>query len=302
MRLEPHRHARRIRPGDAAAQNDDLRSRDPRHAAEQDAETALLFFETMRANLHRHASCDFTHRRQKRQSAEAVGHGLVCDAHRPGAEQDVGQRPVGGEMQVGEQYLVLAQRAHLIRLGLLDLDDHLGRREYIGGARQNFGAGPLISAVIEADAGAGAGLDDDLVPVMHQFPHTARNKPDPVFVGFDLFRHADQHSQDLSRRPRLATASATIIYSARFRDCQPHRNTVARIRFPKTGLENMEILVTAVLCYFAIGAAFFAYPASPAVPNDFHWRSQIGVFRASLPEVLAWPLTLWRFCRTFGSN
>jgi len=64
----------------------------------------------------------------------------------------------------------------------------------------------------------------------------------------------------------------------------------------------MEILVTAVLCYLAIGVAFFAHPASPAVPNDFHWRSQAGVFRASLPEVLAWPLSLWRFCRTLGNN
>src|SRR5262249_122125 len=144
--------------------------------------------------------------------------------------------------------------------------------------------------------------DDDLVPVMHQFPHTTRNKPDPVFVGFDLFRHADQHSQDLSRRPRLATASATIIYSATFRDCQLRRNTVARIRFPKAGLENMEILVMAVLCYFAIGAAFFAHPPSPAVPNDFHWRSHIRASPASVPEVLPWPLILLRFCRTLGNN
>jgi hypothetical protein len=101
---------------------------------------------------------------------------------------------------------------------------------------------------------------------------------------------------------RLATASARIICFARFRDCQPRRNTVARIRFPKTGFETMEILVTAALCYLAIGAAFFAHPASPAVPNDFHWRSQVGVFRASLPEVLAWPRSLWRFCRTLGNN
>ena len=50
----------------------------------------------------------------------------------------------------------------------------------------------------------------------------------------------------------------------------------------------MEIFVTAALCYLAIGAAFFAHPASPAVPDDFHWRRQIGVFRASLPEVLGW--------------
>jgi hypothetical protein len=56
----------------------------------------------------------------------------------------------------------------------------------------------------------------------------------------------------------------------------------------------MEILITSGLLYVAIGAAFFAHPASPALPGDFHWRSQIGVFRATLPEVLAWPVTLWR--------
>ena len=60
----------------------------------------------------------------------------------------------------------------------------------------------------------------------------------------------------------------------------------------------MDILFTLVLCYFAIGAAFFAHPASPATPNDFHWRTQVGIFRATLPEVLLWPVSLWRFSRT----
>ena len=65
----------------------------------------------------------------------------------------------------------------------------------------------------------------------------------------------------------------------------------------------MDILFTLVILYLAIGAAFFAHPASPATPSDFHWRTQVGVFRATLPEVLAWPLTLWRFGRTcFGRN
>ena len=59
----------------------------------------------------------------------------------------------------------------------------------------------------------------------------------------------------------------------------------------------MQILATSLLLYLALGAAFFAHPASPAVPDDFHWRNQIGVFRRSLPEVLAWPVTLWRFGR-----
>ncbi len=57
----------------------------------------------------------------------------------------------------------------------------------------------------------------------------------------------------------------------------------------------MDILFTLVLLYLAIGAAFFAHPASPATPNDFRWRTQASVFRATLPEVLAWPVTLWRF-------
>jgi hypothetical protein len=57
----------------------------------------------------------------------------------------------------------------------------------------------------------------------------------------------------------------------------------------------METLGTLVLCYLAVGAAFFAHPAAPAMPGDFHWRGQIGVFRASLPDVLGWPVALWRF-------
>jgi hypothetical protein len=57
----------------------------------------------------------------------------------------------------------------------------------------------------------------------------------------------------------------------------------------------METLLTVTLMYLAVGAAFFAHPASPAAPNDFGWRNQIGVFRTTLPAVLCWPLALWRF-------
>jgi hypothetical protein len=62
---------------------------------------------------------------------------------------------------------------------------------------------------------------------------------------------------------------------------------------------RMEILVTAALAYVAIGAAFFAHPASPALPEDFDWRNQINVFRATLSDVLAWPLALWRFGKSY---
>src|SRR5260370_10618359 len=61
---------------------------------------------------------------------------------------------------------------------------------------------------------------------------------------------------------------------------------------------RMEILVTAALAYVAIGAAFFAHPASPAQPDDFHWRGQIDGFRATPPDGLAWPPAPWPFCRS----
>jgi hypothetical protein len=65
----------------------------------------------------------------------------------------------------------------------------------------------------------------------------------------------------------------------------------------------MEFFVTSILVYVAIGAAFFAHPSDRAVPDDFHWRNQIDVFRDSLPEVIAWPLTLWRFgCTCLGRD
>jgi hypothetical protein len=59
----------------------------------------------------------------------------------------------------------------------------------------------------------------------------------------------------------------------------------------------METLAQLVLIYLAIGAVLFALISGRALPTDFHWRNQADVFRDSLPEVLAWPLVLWRFCR-----
>jgi hypothetical protein len=62
----------------------------------------------------------------------------------------------------------------------------------------------------------------------------------------------------------------------------------------------METLVECVLIYLAIGAVLFALVPGQALPTDFHWRDQAESFRASLPEVLAWPLVLYRLCSDRG--
>jgi hypothetical protein len=56
----------------------------------------------------------------------------------------------------------------------------------------------------------------------------------------------------------------------------------------------MATLLSFFLIYLAIGAVLFAHPRSPVGPPDFHWRNQIAVFRDSLPDVLGWPLALWK--------
>jgi hypothetical protein len=61
----------------------------------------------------------------------------------------------------------------------------------------------------------------------------------------------------------------------------------------------LETVVEFVLIYLAVGAVLFALIPGQAMPWDFHWRNQADAFRDSLPEVLAWPVVLWRLCRGF---
>ena len=60
-------------------------------------------------------------------------------------------------------------------------------------------------------------------------------------------------------------------------------------------MENAAILA---LMYLAVGAALFAQPRpGAATPDDFTWRTQLAIFRSTLPAVLFWPVTLARQLR-----
>ena len=78
-------------------------------------------------------------------------------------------------------------------LRLLDLHDHLGLVEHVGGSRDDPRAGLDVSAVLEIDAAAGLGLDDQLVPGMDQLGDRRGGQPDAIFVDLDLFWHSDAH-------------------------------------------------------------------------------------------------------------
>jgi ribose/xylose/arabinose/galactoside ABC-type transport system permease subunit len=58
----------------------------------------------------------------------------------------------------------------------------------------------------------------------------------------------------------------------------------------------MEMIVTLILFYLAVGAALFAHASYPSVPGDFDWRTQRAIFCATFADVVAWPLALFRLC------
>ena len=127
--LHAHGHADGVGAGDAAAQDDHLGGMDAGHAAQEDAGAALHLLQIVGADLHAHPAGDLAHRREERQPAVAVGDGLVGDGDAARLHQRLGLVAVGGEVEVGEQDLVVAQRPAFLRLRLLHLHDHLGGGE-----------------------------------------------------------------------------------------------------------------------------------------------------------------------------
>ena len=192
VRAEARRHLRRVRADDPAAENDDLRGLDAGHAAEQDAHAADRPLEVLRAFLDRHAAGDLAHRDEERERAVLV-HRLVGDGDRAGLEHAVREGLAGREVEVGEYDLVLADHLDLDRLGLLDLDDHVGLAEDLLGRGDDRRARRAVVGVGEAASDAGALLDEHLVPVLAQGLGPHREKADPVFSFLDLFRNADNH-------------------------------------------------------------------------------------------------------------
>ena len=100
---------------------------------------------------------------------------------------------IGGEMQIGEQHLVLSQHGALVQLRLFDLDDQVRGLEHLLGLRHDFCAGRLVIRIGHADTGSGIGFDDHFVTVMHEFAHTRRHHADAVFQNLDFLRYADLH-------------------------------------------------------------------------------------------------------------
>ncbi|MNF69260.1 hypothetical protein D3C84_511350 [compost metagenome] len=187
-------HAGCVGTHHATADDHHLGRFDPGHAAEQHAATAAGLLQRLGTGLNRHASGHFRHGGQQGQAATAIGDGLVGDADGAAVDQLPGLGQVWRQVQVGKEGLVRAQHGALDRLGLLDLDDHLGLGENVCRGGQNFGSGSQIICVTEANAISCAALDENGMVSCCQFTYTGRNHAYAIFMVFYFLRYTDNHA------------------------------------------------------------------------------------------------------------
>ena len=186
-------HAGRMRADDAAAKHDDLGRTDAGNAAHQHASSAARATKGESCSFDRQASGNLAHGSEQRQAAGDVGDGLIGDGGGARSHEAARLLGIGSEMEVGEQDLVRLQAAVLDGLGLLDLHDQLGLGKHRFRIGNDAGAGLLVNGIVSKDAGAGAGLDDDLVALSRQLANRARHEADTKLIVLNFSRHTDAH-------------------------------------------------------------------------------------------------------------
>jgi hypothetical protein len=150
--------------------------------------------EMVGADRDRQPARDLAHRGEQRQGTVPQLHGLVRDGRRPGREERVGERTVGGEVQVCEEREVGAQEAVFARDGLLDLQDEIGTVPGLGSGVDDPRARCRVVSVRDSGSRARARLHENLVPVPPERVRSARGERDAILVVLDLGGYRDSHS------------------------------------------------------------------------------------------------------------
>ncbi len=224
-----------VLPRDTGADDDDLGVGDAADAAHQHPAAALGLEQVVGPDLGRQAAGDLGHRVEQRQPARGQLHGLVGDRGDLALDQLIGQRLVGGQVQVGEQGQALAHPVVLLGHRLLDLQHHVRGAPHVVGVRDDRRPRRDVLLVMDRGALAGALLDVHLVAVRGQLVHTDGRDRHAVLVVLDFLRDADLHLY-LLERDRRHTLEATA------RDYSPGRLDPDRPRAlsgnPDTGAER----------------------------------------------------------------
>ena len=200
-------HAR----GDARRFAADIAGADDHHAGtrnvvdtrQQDAGASAIGRERLRAHERREAARDPRHRREQRQTARRVAHGLVRDHLNPRGQDGGEQRRIAIELGKADDGGAGHQMAKLGRLQFLDLDDERARPHGVG-RRRNRRAGRRVLGVGKSDRRTRAGFHDHRVPIAGELARALGRNADAALAVLAFAGNADPHP-----RPRTATVIVT---------------------------------------------------------------------------------------------
>ena len=131
----------RIPAHTACSQHHHPRWPHPGAAPHQDAATAVGALQQVGPHLGCQPTGDFAHRRQQGQAAVFELHGFVGHCRGASLQQGPAHLRVGGQVQVGEQHQIGAQKAEFLGLGLLDLHHQMGAPGFCGAHQPGPGGG-----------------------------------------------------------------------------------------------------------------------------------------------------------------
>src|SRR6185369_6536901 len=137
---------------------------------------------------------DFRHRRQQRQRAASIGDRLVSNARHFAINQLLREGVIRREVEVSEEQLAFTHAWILWRDWLFHFHDHVG-----GGpnfvSRTDYGRpGALIELVFKAGTRAGVSLNANVMTGIFERAHAGGSQSDSIFVVFNLFGQANNHS------------------------------------------------------------------------------------------------------------
>src|SRR5215216_150392 len=194
----PHRDLGGLHAHHAAADDRDLRSRGPRHAAKEQTRPALRALQATGRRLRGHPAGDLAHRGEQGQAPvreldRLIGYGVDLALH-----EELGELLVRRKMQVREELVSLSEAVVLLRYGLLDLHDQIRRLEDLLRPLDQPRPSLLVLLVRETSAPTSTRLHNHLVSVVDQLRHPVRLHGNAAFLVFDLLRNTHDSSHALS--------------------------------------------------------------------------------------------------------
>jgi len=182
----------RVQPDGARAQDGHVAVGHAGHSGEEDPATAVRAPEIMRALLDGESAGDLAHWRQKRKAAVGSLHRLVGDGDGVSSDESPDEVGHGGQMQIGEERLAVANARHLLGQRLLHLENEFGLTPQLCDAGE-LGARRGKLFVPEAASRAGSRLHEDAMARVGEGPGPRGGEGDPLLADLDLLRHADDH-------------------------------------------------------------------------------------------------------------